>query len=83
MKMKKKYVKLSYVGFFLFSEEVPHLHIEHIAEQGGYAVISAGFWEIGDSGLADCFGESIGLGVSSLPGDSDELRAFLGQTDQG
>ena len=50
--MKKKYVRVTYAGFFLFAEEVPHVHIEYIASQGGYRIISAGFWNLDDEGLA-------------------------------
>lgn len=78
---RKKYVRLTYVGFVLFNEQIPHANIKLIADQGGYHIISAGFWDIGDDGKATCFGESIGLGVKSRPDDTEELRTFLGQTD--
>ena len=79
--MKKKYVRVTYAGFFLFAEEVPHVHIEYIASQGGYRIISAGFWNLDDEGLAVCYGESVGLRVKSRPDDTDALREFLGQNE--
>lgn len=77
--MKKKYVRVEYAGFFLFAEEIPHVAIKHIAKQRGYDIISAGFWSLNEEGLAVCYGESIGLGVQSLPDDTYQLQKFLGQ----
>jgi hypothetical protein len=66
---KHKYVRKEY-GFIIFPETFNHSDFGHKGN-----VISAGFCQI-DTELQECFcfGESISIGVKSLPEDSAKMK---------
>ena len=64
----KKYIRTKY-GFILFSDHLMHDEILPPMTD----CISAGFYHDGI-----CFGESISLGIKSLPEDTEELKKWLG-----
>lgn len=79
--MEKKYVRLEYSGFILFTEAIPHMKMKEIAKALNEMIVSAGFWSTVNGSRAICYGESIGLRIASKPEDTELLRKFLGEND--
>lgn len=80
-----KYVRHSEAGFVVWPknyDEVHHAHIGRLLERNVNLapgrLLSAGFVEFGADGLPKCYGKSESLGMSSLPEDTDALRAGWG-----
>lgn len=77
--MKHKYIRIENVGIILFPDQnlLTHKNIGEQIENCGLTIISAGFANI-HAGEVRCFGESISLGIGSIPIDTEILARQLG-----
>ena len=70
----QKYIKTADGDFMVFSKSINHGVVAAAVIPG---VASAGFIHRMDDGSLHCVGESITLGLASLPEDTKQLREWL------
>ncbi len=73
----QKYIKTGDGQFVLFPDTLVHRSVSVLMSVTGATVVSAGFVHRMADGSLRCIGESISLGLESLPEDTEQLRGWL------